>query len=154
MADKVSKESRSQIMSAIRSKNNKSTELKMVNILRREKISGWRRHIKIIGSPDFLWRKERLALFIDGCFWHGCKKCYKEPKSNVDFWKAKILRNVTRDKKTNKALRGQEWRVLRVWECQLKTGASEARVIKKLKSELDMNFRQRETPTSSKRPQS
>lgn len=108
-------------MAAIRSKSNKTTELRMASILRLEKIKGWRRHLAIIGKPDFAWRKKKIALFVDGCFWHGCKKCYKAPTSNEAYWKSKIERNQKRDRLVNKTLRRDGWTVLRINECMLES---------------------------------
>lgn len=75
---------------------------------------------KIYGNPDFAHRKEKIAIFIDGCFWHKCPKHYKEPKSNKKFWLEKINKNVKRDKEVNKKLRKDGWRVIRVWEHDVK----------------------------------
>lgn len=121
MVDSFSKETRSAVMSAIRSTSNKTTEMKMLYFLKKAKITGWRRHLKLTGRPDFTWRKKKVALFVDGCFWHGCKKCYKAPASNTPYWKQKIFRNRARDKQINKALRSSGWTVMRVKECQLRS---------------------------------
>ena len=107
-------------MQAIRAKGNKSTELKMVKLFRENNITGWRRHLPLPGKPDFTFRKEKLTLFVDGCFWHRCPKCYREPKTNADFWKNKIENNVKRDRKVTNELRQAGWSVIRLWECQLK----------------------------------
>ena len=107
-------------MKAIRSKGNKSTELKLAELFRENKITGWRRHLPLPGKPDFTFRKKKLTLFVDGCFWHRCSKCYREPKTNVDFWKNKIKNNVKRDRKVTKELKQAGWTVVRLWECQLK----------------------------------
>lgn len=107
-------------MQAIRAKGNKSTELKMVKLFRENKITGWRRHLPLPGKPDFTFRKEKLALFVDGCFWHRCPKCYREPKTNAEFWKNKIENNVKRDRRVTSELKQAGWSVLRLWECQLK----------------------------------
>jgi DNA mismatch endonuclease (patch repair protein) len=119
MADIVSKAKRSEIMSKIRSRGNKRTELAMVKLLRANKITGWRRHYPILGKPDFVFLKQRAVVFVDGCFWHGCPKCYVKPKSNSRFWTAKIQRNRERDLLVNRELRRLRWRVVRVWEHQL-----------------------------------
>jgi DNA mismatch endonuclease (patch repair protein) len=111
---------RSKNMQAIRAKGNKSTELKMVKLFRENKITGWRRHLPLTGKPDFTFRKEKLTLFVDGCFWHRCPKCYREPKTNAEFWRNKIENNVKRDLKVTKELKQDGWSVLRLWECQLK----------------------------------
>jgi len=68
MADVFSKRKRSQVMAAIRSKGNKDTELKLASILRAHGIKGWRRHQPLVGKPDFIFLKQRLAVFVDGCF--------------------------------------------------------------------------------------
>ena len=107
-------------MQAIRAKGNKSTELKMVKLFRENKITGWRRHLPLPGKPDFTFRKEKLTLFVDGCFWHRCPKCYREPKTNAEFWKNKIENNVNRDRKVTNELKQAGWSVVRLWECQLK----------------------------------
>ena len=107
-------------MQAIRAKGNKSTELKMVKLFRKNNITGWRRHLPLPGKPDFTFRKEKLTLFVDGCFWHRCPKCYREPKTNADFWKNKIENNVKRDRKVSSELKQAGWSVIRLWECQLK----------------------------------
>jgi DNA mismatch endonuclease (patch repair protein) len=113
-------EKRSKNMQAIRAKGNKSTELKMVKLFRENKITGWRRHLPLPGKPDFTFRKEKLTLFVDGCFWHRCPKCYREPRTNAEFWKNKIENNVKRDRRVTSELKQAGWSVLRLWECQLK----------------------------------
>lgn len=113
--------SRSRNMAAIRSKGNLTTEIKTIGLLKNAGLKGWRRHQKLPGTPDFVWRKEKVALFLDGCFWHGCPRCYRQPKSNLAYWTAKIVRNRTRDRRTSAQLREMGWRVIRIWECRLKT---------------------------------
>lgn len=117
MTDIFSKKQRSKNMAAIRSRLNKSTEIATAKIFRLKKIKGWRRHIrKLPGTPDFVFSKKKIALFIDGCFWHGCKKHYKVPKTNRIYWQTKIKRNILRDKTVNKSYKKMSWRVLRFWE--------------------------------------
>jgi len=120
MADIVSKSKRSEIMSKIRSRGNKRTELAMVKLLRANKIRGWRRHYPIFGTPDFVFPKQRVALFVDGCFWHGCPKCFRLPTTNTVFWKRKVEANKSRDKLVNFTLRKGGWKIVRVWEHQLR----------------------------------
>ena len=108
-------------MSAIRSKYNKTTERALVTIFRKSGINGWRRHPgTIYGKPDFIFRRAKIAVFVDGCFWHGCREIKKLPKRNEKFWKAKILGNIKRDKAVNKKLRQDGWKVLRIWEHDFK----------------------------------
>ena len=78
----------------------------------------------IQGNPDFANKKRKIALFIDGCFWHKCPRCYREPKSNRKFWIEKIERNVARDRKNTYNLRKNGWTVLRFWEHQIKNNPS------------------------------
>lgn len=113
---------RSRIMSAIRGKGNKSTELRLISVMRTYGISGWRRNQLLPGRPDFAFPSSQLAIFVDGCFWHGCPKCYKEPKQNVAFWREKIRRNVARDKRNSRQLRKLGWSVLRIREHSLNDG--------------------------------
>ena len=107
-------------MALIRSRGNKVTELRLIAIFRAASIRGWRRHLPLPGRPDFAFRAERLVIFVDGCFWHGCARCYRRPASNRTYWDAKVERNRARDRLVNRALREKDWRVLRVWEHELK----------------------------------
>ncbi len=107
---------RSEVMSRIRGKGNKTTELRMVALLRLLGTSGWRRNSNMTGKPDFVFPRLKIAIFVDGCFWHGCPLHYKEPQSNTDFWSAKIATNKARDRKVDRRLRERGWRIVRVWE--------------------------------------
>ena len=120
MVDVFEPQKRSEVMSRIRSSGNKETELAMLRILRENGISGWRRNLPLVGKPDFTFKKERLVLFVDGCFWHGCPNCYKRPHSKRKYWDAKLERNKRRDRMVAKCLRRLGWRVVRVWYHQLK----------------------------------
>jgi len=119
MADVFSRRKRSEVMSKVRSRGNKATEIALAILFRRNRITGWRRHQNVFGKPDFLFRRNRLALFVDGCFWHGCPRCYRRPKSNRKFWDAKIARNRERDRHVSRELRRLGWRVIRIWEHEL-----------------------------------
>jgi DNA mismatch endonuclease (patch repair protein) len=151
MADVFSKKKRSQVMSRIRSRGNAATELALARLLRKNGITGWRKHIQIVTAslntssglrppsphpmrrrnrgegvkvrPDFVFRKERLAVFVDGCFWHGCPRHATRPRGNAAFWREKFARNKDRDKLVNRALRRAGWRVIRIWECALRRGS-------------------------------
>jgi DNA mismatch endonuclease (patch repair protein) len=119
MTDIFSKRKRSQVMAAIRSKGNKDTELKLASILRAHGIKGWRRHLPLPGKPDFIFPKERLAVFVDGCFWHGCRWHCRMPHDNRRYWREKITGNAARDRATTRLLRRAGWRVVRVWQHSL-----------------------------------
>ena len=120
MADVFDRAKRSLVMANIRSKGNRTTELALAAILRSAKISGWRRHQKVVGKPDFIFRSQRVAIFVDGCFWHGCPRCYQAPSQNSKFWRTKLNANKTRDRKVNSLLRADDWRVMRLWEHDLR----------------------------------
>jgi len=108
-------------MARIRGSGNLDTELRMMALFRAHGITGWRRRQKLFGKPDFVFRRERVAVFVDGCFWHGCPKPKHapRPKHNADWWAQKLDRNKARDRKVTRTLRAQGWHVLRVWECDL-----------------------------------
>ena len=119
MADVFTKAKRSAVMSRIRGRGNKDTELALIELLRQNGITGWRRNQKVFGKPDFLFRRNRLAIFVDGCFWHGCPKHCKMPNGNRAFWKKKLAGNRARDRRVNRELRKLGWRVVRIWEHDL-----------------------------------
>ena len=106
-------------MSRIRGRGNKQTELALALLLRAGGIKGWRRHQDVFGRPDFIFRSERLAVFVDGCFWHGCPKHSNTPVNNRAFWVKKLTANKVRDRLVTRTLRAQGWRVLRIWEHDL-----------------------------------
>ena len=160
MADVFTKAKRSEVMSRIRSRGNKATELVLARLLRVNGISGWRRQLKLIVRklmvdrrnrstsprpspqrgegvrrkayqlstrhhqltvrPDFVFRQARLAVFVDGCFWHCCPKHATQPKNNRAFWRHKFSANKKRDALVTRTLRSAGWRVLRIWEHTLR----------------------------------
>jgi DNA mismatch endonuclease (patch repair protein) len=120
MTDVFSKQKRSEIMSRVRPRGNQTTEMAFIRLLREAGIKGWRRHTPVVGKPDFVFRSKRLAIFIDGCFWHGCRRCRSIPVDNHDFWEQKLIYNRRRARVVNAALRGKSWRVVRFWEHELK----------------------------------
>jgi DNA mismatch endonuclease (patch repair protein) len=120
MADVFTKAGRSAVMARIRGRGNQTTELALAKLMRRGKIVGWRRHLGLFGRPDFTFRVERVAVFVDGCFWHGCPRCYRRPDTNQGFWDKKILRNRRRDRLVSRTLRARGWLVLRLWEHDLR----------------------------------
>lgn len=120
MADTFSSEERSNIMRKVKSAKNKSTEIKLIRHFKSRNITGWRRNYKLFGKPDFVFPKKRLAVFADGCFWHGHNCRNLTPAQNSDYWQKKINRNKTRDKQVTLALQNKNWHVVRLWECELK----------------------------------
>ena len=127
LADKITKEQRSYIMSQIRGTRTKP------ELIVKENIDGRKLRYQpkgILERPDFANKAKKIAVFIDGCFWHKCPRCYKEPKSNKKYWKAKIERNTKRDKYVNRKMKKEGWTVLRFWEHQVKENM--AQVVKKI----------------------
>ncbi|MBI3885287.1 MAG: very short patch repair endonuclease [Opitutae bacterium] len=158
MPDIFTKSKRSAVMAAIRSQGNKGTELRLLRIFRAHGVTGWRRgrslalnprgvrfKVQGVGSkiqslsarstgrvkPDFVFRAARMAVFVDGCFWHGCPKHATWPKTRAAFWRAKILRNRERDRQVDRRLRQLGWRVVRVWEHSLRR-CDEAKLVRRL----------------------
>ena len=113
--------SRSELMSRIRGSGNKTTELKFIDLLRKAKITGWRRDYPLPGKPDFVFRNAKLAVFLDGCFWHG-HDCGRNliPKRNAAAWRRKITGNQKRDRRNARGLRAAGWSVCRIWECVIR----------------------------------
>lgn len=137
--DTVSAQERSRIMAKVKARGNKSTELKLIKIFKEYSIKGWRRNYSLIGKPDFVFPKPRLAIFVDGCFWHGCQEHCRIPESNRDYWVAKINKNKKRDRLISKELRRKNWNVIRVWEHELKKNIynNKLRKIKKIVQQSD-----------------
>lgn len=135
MSDPFSKKKRSDVMTLIRGKGNKTTEEALIRLLKKSDIIGWRRHRPLFGKPDFVFPKSRVAIFVDGCFWHCCPIHAVQPKSNVAFWKKKLHGNRARDRLVTRTLRSKGWRVIRVWEHEL-TKKNESRLLKRLRSSL------------------
>ena len=133
MPDIFSQRKRSAVMALIHSRGNKATELRLIAIFRVHGITGWRRHRLIRGQrsgdrnqpkkfgvrPDFVFPQLQLAVFVDGCFWHGCPIHGTKPKTNAAFWRRKISTNRTRDRLVTRTLRARGWRVVRIWEHEL-----------------------------------
>ena len=144
MADVFTRAKRSDVMSRIRSRGNKDTEVAFANLLRRNHITGWRRHLKLridqsagvavsvqsravlvkkkrskVVRPDFVFPQAKVAVFVDGCFWHGCPIHSKVPATNRTFWKKKLVTNKSRDRLVNKQLGSAGWRIVRIWEHDL-----------------------------------
>lgn len=132
--DVFDKEKRSKIMKCVKSYENKSTELYLIKLFKENEIKGWRRSYSLFGKPDFVFLKQKIAVFVDGCFWHGHNCRNTTPSSNTEYWVRKINNNKKRDKLVNKHLKDIEWFVIRIWECELKKNPN--KVIKQIKKRL------------------
>lgn len=135
MVDTFTRKKRSEIMAQIKGSGNLTTELRLIKIFRAYKIIGWRRNKPLFGRPDFIFPKAHVAIFVDGCFWHGCRTHKNIPKTNHEFWVKKIEGNILRDQIVSRTLRNSGWQVLRIWEHEVKTDADACatKVIKLLK---------------------
>ena len=120
MSDIFTSEKRSAVMKAVKSRNTKTTELKMIEIFKELHIIGWRRSYPLIGKPDFVFPKKRIVIFVDGCFWHGHDCRNVTPSDNAEFWEAKRLYNKKHDEEVTQTLVQKNWTVIRIWECELK----------------------------------
>ncbi len=120
MSDTFDKTARSAIMSKVRSKGNKSTELKLIELFKRAGLTGWKRNYHVKGKPDFVFMQYRTAVFVDGCFWHGHDCRNTRPATNVEYWAKKRERNIQRDTQVTENFKNRGWLVIRIWECELK----------------------------------
>lgn len=135
--DNLSKEDRIKTMRSVKSTKT-SPERKVHAILARLGISGWRTNqIEITGKPDIVFPNLRAAIFIDGCFWHGCPICNCIlPSTHQEYWNKKISRNMKRDKENTIRLEQSGWRVLRIWEHEVMKGRERDLLRKKIEGFL------------------
>lgn len=140
-------ESTSRTMAAIRGKKNRTTETKLRMALVRHRVRGWKVNYRLeLGRPDFYFPRERVAVFTDGCFWHGCPKCGHIPTTRADFWETKIRSNAARDQKVTSRLLRSGIVVLRFWEHHTSRSAAVdraaalvAQVVKRRRSAIGSN---------------
>jgi DNA mismatch endonuclease, patch repair protein len=126
--DHVSKAVRSSIMASVRSRGNRTTELALGKLLWAAGVRGYRKHWPVDGRPDFAWPGLKVAVFVDGCFWHGCSRCKYLPRTRTGFWRRKIEANQRRDRRNAKRLRRAGWSVIRVKECAVTRAATIQRI--------------------------
>jgi DNA mismatch endonuclease, patch repair protein len=120
MVDVHTKAQRSHNMSRVRSQGNRTTEACLAGLFRKWHVTGWRRGVALCGKPDFVFPQSRVVVFVDGCFWHNCQQCKFKPSSNVTYWEEKFARNRARDEDVNRTLKVLGWRVIRIWEHELR----------------------------------
>jgi DNA mismatch endonuclease (patch repair protein) len=140
MSDNLRPEDRRKTMRAVKGKRT-SIERKVFAMLAGMGISGWRTNASdIIGKPDVVFESAKLAIFVDGCFWHGCPVCNKKlPKSNRDYWQRKISRNKELASQYNQALQDSGWNVLRIWEHELKHSEEVSRIRSQIHQKLNQS---------------
>jgi len=119
MADTVSKKKRSEIMSTVRSKNSK-IEVDFRKAIWKAGFRYRKNPTKYFGKPDIVLPKHKTVIFIDSCFWHGCKKHCRIPAVRRNYWMQKISKNVARDKEVVRHYKKQGWKIFRIWEHEIK----------------------------------
>lgn len=134
MADVVSKKKRSEIMSLVRSKDTK-IEIAFRKYFWKAGFRYRNNSTKYFGKPDLVLKKDKVVIFIDSCFWHGCKKHLRMPSTNKKYWKNKIKINIARDKEVNKYYKKAGWKNFRIWEHEIKKNPEKSleKIIKFLK---------------------
>lgn len=133
--DSVTPQERSRIMGNVKARGNKSTELKLINLFKENGLTGWKRNYPVKGKPDFVFLPQRVAIFVDGCFWHGCEDHCRVPSSNQEYWLTKINRNKERDIATTAAFQERNWKVIRIWEHDL-TRKNSIEVLRRIKDNV------------------
>lgn len=126
MADVFNKEKRSDIMRRVKSKKNKSTELRLIEIFKQNGVTGWRQNYPVKGHPDFVFLKRKIAVFVDGCFWHGHDCRNTRPAEHKEYWQQKREKNIKHDQEVTAMFEARGWTVLRIWECELRKKNSSA----------------------------
>lgn len=133
MADVMTPEQRSRCMAAVKGKDTKPEMIVRKYLFSR----GMRFRVqvrKLPGTPDIVLPKYKTVIFVNGCFWHGHEDCkyFRLPKSNIEFWKEKIERNIERDRESMQALLDLGWKIIRVWECELRNKANRENTLNKI----------------------
>lgn len=135
MPDIFDKTMRSSIMRKVRSSGNKSTEIRLITLFKKAGINGWSRNYPVKGNPDFVFLSHRVAVFVDGCFWHGHDCRNTRPNENSEYWAKKRERNIQRDIEVTDMFINRGWTVLRIWECELKK-VNETTTLDRIRSAL------------------
>lgn len=117
-------------MANVKSHGNLSTEMRFIEILAKNQLKGWRRKYPLLGNPDFVFPVQRIAVFVDGCFWHGCPSHCRIPSTNTEYWVKKIAKNKLRDKETTAQLKLRNWIVIRFWEHELNVNRASVKLRK------------------------
>lgn len=117
MGDNLTPENRRKTMQAVKGKGTR-LEKRLFSMLAGMRVKGWKKNVdSIAGKPDVVFESQQVAIFVDGCFWHGCPHCKRKlPQTNRKYWKRKIERNIALAKSHNKRLRADGWTVIRIWE--------------------------------------
>lgn len=130
MVDNLKPEHRRKAMRAVKGKAT-SPERQLFAMLAGMRLKGWRKNANdIIGKPDVVFAREHVAIFVDGCFWHGCSYCQRKlmPETNREYWERKINRNIELARQNDQKLRATKWVVIRIWEHELRIPAERRRI--------------------------
>jgi len=129
MTDNLTPEDRRKTMRSVKGKGT-SLERCLFAMLAGMGLSGWKKNVSdITGKPDVVFPQERVLIFVDGCFWHGCPHCNRKlPVTNREYWECKVKRNVERDKRNTQALVDGGWRVIRIWEHEMQDTTIRSRI--------------------------
>ena len=140
MGDNLTPEDRRKTMQAVKGKGTR-LEKRLFSMLAGMGLRGWKKNVDaIMGKPDVAFISQRVAVFIDGCFWHGCPHCQRKlPKTNRKYWERKITRNIALAKSNNRRLRADGWTVIRIWEHEISktadTGKIKAKILRAIHAE-------------------
>ncbi len=140
MADVFNQQQRSQIMQKVKSHGNRSTEMRLISVFEENGITGWRRNYSVKGHPDFVFLQKRIAIFVDGCFWHGHDCRNTRPAANKEYWDKKRERNIRHDQEITALFEARGWTVIRIWECELKKKNADV-LLKKISQLLPASFK-------------
>jgi len=137
MADNLTPEDRRKTMQAVKSKKTK-LERTLFAMLAGMRLTGWRQNVTdITGKPDVVFSREKIAIFVDGCFWHGCPLCQRKmPQTNQQYWKTKISRNIEIAKSHAIQLYSNGWKIIRIWEHDMNSKASRQKINIKIRQAL------------------
>lgn len=137
MTDNLNPSDRRKTMQAVKGRNT-SLERKLFSMLARMGIKGWRKNAADVkGKPDVVFDKRRIVVFVDGCFWHGCPSCKgKTPDTNFEYWNQKVMKNKTRDTKTRRELTKERWRVVKIWEHEMRDRGSRRKITRRILTAL------------------
>jgi DNA mismatch endonuclease (patch repair protein) len=138
MSDNLTPEDRLKTMRAVKGKGTK-LEQRFFSMLAGMRIGGWKKNVsEIVGKPDVVFLDQKVVVFIDGCFWHGCPVCQRKlPKTNKEYWEQKIKRNILSAKSVNQTLQQDGWKVIRVWEHEMRDSKAMLGIKKKLNDALN-----------------
>lgn len=138
MPDNLSPQDRQKTMRAVKSKGT-SLERSLCSMLAGMHLTGWRQNADdILGKPDVVFDAKCIAIFVDGCFWHGCPSCRRKmPVTNRQYWTQKIQRNIERAQLYNQELAAAGWTVIRVWEHQLRDASTRKQIQQQIRSAIE-----------------